>query len=38
MRTVSPKPQLDVIDRQILTALQTDGRLSNVQLAEQVHL
>ena len=38
MRTVSPKPQLDVIDRQILTALQTDGRLSKVQLAEQVHL
>ncbi len=38
MRTVSPKPQLDVIDRQILTELQGDGRLSNVQLAERVHL
>jgi DNA-binding Lrp family transcriptional regulator len=31
-------PQLDAIDRQILNALQRDGRLSNVQLAEQVHL
>ena len=38
MRTISPKPQLDVIDRQILTELQSDGRLSNVQLAERVHL
>lgn len=38
MRTESPKPQLDAIDRQILTALQADGRLSNVELAEQVHL
>ena len=38
MRTDSPKPQLDAIDRQILTALQADGRLSNVELAEQVHL
>ena len=38
MRTISPKPQLDVIDRQILTELQADGRLSNVQLAERVHL
>ena len=29
---------LDAIDRAILAALQDDGRLSNVQLAEQVHL
>ena len=38
MRTESPKPQFDAIDRDILRRLQTDGRLSNVQLAEQVHL
>ena len=38
MRSSSPKPQLDAIDRQILAALQGDGRLSNVQLAERVHL
>ena len=38
MRTDSPKPQFDAIDRDILRRLQTDGRLSNVQLAEQVHL
>ena len=38
MRTESPKPQLDAIDRQILNTLQTDGRLSNVELAERVHL
>lgn len=38
MRTESPKPQLDAIDRQILAALQTNGRLSNVELAERVHL
>jgi DNA-binding Lrp family transcriptional regulator len=31
-------PQLDAIDRQILGELQRDGRLSNVQLAERVHL
>ncbi|WP_284619922.1 Lrp/AsnC family transcriptional regulator [Aquabacterium humicola] len=38
MRQESPKPQLDAIDRQILTELQTDGRLSNVELAERIHL
>ena len=38
MRTESQKPQLDAIDRQILKTLQTDGRLSNVELAERVHL
>jgi len=38
MRTDSAKPQLDAIDRDILMALQADGRLSNVDLAERVHL
>lgn len=31
-------PQLDAIDRAILDELQRDGRLSNVDLAERVHL
>ncbi len=31
-------PQLDAIDRNILKELQADGRLSNVDLAERVHL
>ena len=30
--------QIDALDQKILTALQQDGRLSNVQLAEQVGL
>ena len=38
MRISDSKPQLDAIDRQILLELQADGRLSNVQLAERVHL
>lgn len=38
MRTDRQKPQLDAIDRQILSQLQVDGRLSNVTLAERVHL
>jgi len=38
MRSESQKPQLDAIDRLILKELQTDGRLSNVDLAERVHL
>jgi len=38
MRTDIQKPQLDAIDRQILQALQLDGRISNVDLAERVHL
>ncbi|WP_420348772.1 Lrp/AsnC family transcriptional regulator [Pelagibius sp.] len=33
-----PNMELDSIDRKILTALQADGRLSNVDLAEQVGL
>lgn len=31
-------PQLDAIDRLILGELQRDGRLSNVELAQRVHL
>lgn len=38
MRNTDNKPQLDAIDRQILAELQLDGRLSNVELAERVHL
>ncbi len=38
MRSESQKPQLDAIDRLILKELQADGRLSNVDLAERVHL
>lgn len=33
-----PNDDLDAIDRRILAALQTDGRLSNVDLAERVGL
>ncbi|WP_298952589.1 Lrp/AsnC family transcriptional regulator [uncultured Methylobacterium sp.] len=33
-----PKLSLDAIDRRILAALQRDGRLTNVQLAEEVGL
>lgn len=33
-----PAPKLDAIDRRILAALQRDGRLTNVQLAEEVGL
>jgi Lrp/AsnC family leucine-responsive transcriptional regulator len=33
-----PNPDLDAIDRRIIAALQRDGRLSNVELAEQVGL
>ena len=32
-----PRP-IDKIDRRILRALQADGRLSNLKLAEAVHL
>lgn len=38
---MSPKPkkvELDAIDRLILNELQQDGRLSNVELAQRVHL
>jgi Lrp/AsnC family transcriptional regulator, leucine-responsive regulatory protein len=38
MRSEHTAPQLDAIDRHILNELQRDGRLSNVQLAERVHL
>jgi DNA-binding Lrp family transcriptional regulator len=38
MRNASPVAQLDSIDRTILQVLQGDGRLSNLQLAERVHL
>jgi len=38
MRTVAPSLQLDAIDRSILDELQRDGRLSNVDLAQRVHL
>jgi Lrp/AsnC family leucine-responsive transcriptional regulator len=33
-----PNPDLDAIDRRIIAALQTDGRLANVDLAQQVGL
>ena len=38
MRTPSPTVQLDAIDRAILVELQQDGRLSNQDLAQRVHL
>jgi Lrp/AsnC family leucine-responsive transcriptional regulator len=38
MQPAAPAPQLDAIDRAILNALQDDGRLSNVDLAQRVHL
>ena len=33
-----PKSKLDEFDRRIITALQADGRLSNVELAERIGL
>ena len=38
MRQITKVPQLDAIDRAILTELQADGRLSNVELAQRVNL
>lgn len=38
MRNAAALPQLDAIDRAILRELQGDGRLSNVELAQRVHL
>ena len=38
MRQIQKVPQLDAIDRAILTELQADGRLSNVELAQRVNL
>jgi Lrp/AsnC family transcriptional regulator, leucine-responsive regulatory protein len=38
MRITTNTPQLDAIDRAILLELQNDGRLSNVDLSQRVHL
>lgn len=38
MRKVKPKKSLDLIDRKILALLQENAKISNVDLAEQVHL
>jgi Lrp/AsnC family transcriptional regulator, leucine-responsive regulatory protein len=38
MRTDVVQAKLDAIDRAILRVLQVDGKLSNVELAERVHL
>jgi DNA-binding Lrp family transcriptional regulator len=38
MRTTSAEVQLDAIDRAILHELQGEGRLSNLELAQRVHL
>jgi len=38
MRSKSPLAQLDAIDVAILNALQSNGRLSNLELSQQVHL
>lgn len=38
MRSSHNLPQLDAIDRNILAELQNDGKLSNVELAQRVHL
>jgi DNA-binding Lrp family transcriptional regulator len=38
MRSKSPLVKLDSIDAAILEALQADGRLSNLELAQRVHL
>ena len=38
MRTTAAVLQLDAIDREILHHLQHDGRVSNVELAQRVHL
>jgi Lrp/AsnC family leucine-responsive transcriptional regulator len=38
MRSKASNVQLDSIDRSILTELQTEGRLSNLELAQRVHL
>ncbi len=38
MRKPSSEAQLDAIDRAILRELQDDGRLTNVELAQRVHL
>ena len=38
MRTKSTRLQLDALDRAILEVLQLDGRISNLALAQRVHL
>ena len=38
MQESSTSQDLDRIDRRILTALQRDGRISNAELAKQVHI
>ena len=38
MRTTTPEVKLDSIDRAILSELQREGRLSNLELAQRVHL
>ena len=38
MRTASAEVKLDAIDRAILAELQQEGRLSNLELAQRVHL
>ncbi len=38
MRNSSPDATLDSVDRAILTELQREGRLSNLELAQRVHL
>jgi DNA-binding Lrp family transcriptional regulator len=38
MRNLSSEPKLDSIDRAILRELQREGRLSNLELAQRVHL
>jgi Lrp/AsnC family transcriptional regulator, leucine-responsive regulatory protein len=38
MRTLAPEATLDSIDRAILRELQHEGRLSNLELAQRVHL
>ena len=38
MRNHGPELKLDSIDRSILAALQVQGRLSNLELAQRVHL
>ena len=38
MRSASAEVKLDAIDRSILAELQAEGRLSNLELAQRVHL
>ena len=38
MRNTPSEPKLDSIDRAILTELQREGRVSNLELAQRIHL